>query len=231
MKCESMLPDISEFSQWQNPRALLNTATSIADRISDADLMNRAGEFYQKTKEALVASTFAAGFTLGVKPVLVKMAHERLLDFELSVSDGQKYEYEIVMALEPGRKPGWEYQDGNRPVSGWRAFSGQPVPPQWIAPSIWKKMEKAKRYGIYHRHLLVYQNIQGGAPDLRSLKALVGDANPIWASVWLITGVPDWGGVALLSNRHGFSWPEMEWLSYVNAPKGKVFSGFDFYLQ
>lgn len=231
MKCESMLPDISEFFQWQEPRALLSAATSIANRISHDDLMNRAGEFYQKTKEALVASTFAACFDLGVEPVLVKMAHERLLDFGLSGADGQKYECEIVMSLEPDRKPGLEYRNGKQPVTPQRAFSGEPVPADWIAKGIRKKTDVAKKTGIYHRHLLVYQNISGGMPHLQQLKALVRDAESVWASMWLISGVPCWGGIALLSNRHGFNWPDLKWLSYANAPKDRDFSGFDFYLQ
>ena len=228
---ESMLPDISGLFQSQKPRALLGTATSIADQISSEDLMNRAGEFYQKTKEALVASTFAAGFALGIEPVLVKMAHKRMLDFELNGFDGQKYEYEIVMSLEPGRKPGLEYRDAKKPVTPWRAFSGEPVPAEWVAKVIRKKTDLAKKNQIYHRHLLVYQNISGGAPDLRQLKALVGHAKSVWASMWLISGVPAWGGIALLSNRYGFDWPTMEWFSYVNAKEGKGFSGFDIYLQ
>ncbi len=227
----NVLPDTSRLFQLQQPRDLLATVTSIADDVSDEDLMNRAGEFYQKTKEALVASTFAAIFAHTVKPTLVKMVHERMLDFKLSDFDGQTYDYEIVMALEPRRKPGLEYRDGRKPIPPLRAFSGKPVPAEWIVKVIQKKTELAKKNNFHHRHLLVYQNIPGGTPDLRQLKALVGDANSVWASVWLISGVPDWGGVALLSNRHGFSWPEMEWLSYVNAPKGEAFSGFYFYLQ
>lgn len=233
MTCKSMLPDISEFFRWQKPRALLSTATSIADRISDEDFMNRGGEFYQKTKEALVASTFAAWFDLAIEPVLVKMAmvNERILDFDLSEFDGQKYEYEIVMSLEPDRKPGLEYRNGRQPVTPWRAFSGEPVPADWIAKDILKKTDLAKKYRIRHRHLLVYQNISGGMPDLRKLQALVGDANSVWASIWLISGVMEWGGIALLSNRNGFSWPAAEGFSYVNTSEGGQFSGFDFYLQ
>lgn len=233
MKGESKLPDIAEFFQWQKPRVLLSTATSVADRISDDDLMNRAGEFYQKTKEALVASTFATWFDLAIDPVLVKLAlaNERILDFELSDFNDQKYEYEIVMSLEPDRKPGLEYRNGKQPVVPQRAFSGEPVHADWIAKDIRRKTDLAKKTGIHHRHLLVYQNISGGATDLRQLKALVGDAESAWASMWLISGVPVWGGIALLSNRHEFDWPEAKWYSYVNALEGGQFSGFDFYLQ
>lgn len=214
---KNILPDTSRLFQLQQPRDLLATVTSIADEVTDEDLMNRAGEFYQKTKEALIAATFATIFDYAVMPILVKMVHEKIQDFELSdFSDfnGQKYEYEIVMALEPGRKPGLEYRDGRKPIPSLPALSGKSVSAEWIVKVIQKKTELAQKNKFDHRHLLVYQNIQGRAPDLRQLKALVGDANSVWASVWLISGVPDWGGVALLSNRHGFSWPEMEWLSY-----------------
>lgn len=228
---KKQLPDISHSYQLQKARDLLDMVTGIDNHVSAEDLMNKAGEFYQKIKEALVASPFAAGFALLVKPVLIKMAHGQMLDFELHSMGGQKYEFEIVMSIEPDRKPGLEYRNGSRPITPRRAFSGEQFPPEWITKDLWKKTEMAKEGQVSHRHLLIYQNIAGGLPDLGRLRSLCAGAESVWASVWLISGVPDMGWIALLFNRDGFACPEAKWFSYVNAPKGDKYGGVDLYLQ
>jgi len=52
----------SQFFHWQDPRSLWNFVRQSETDISDEDLMNRAGDEFQKLKEAIVASMFAVGF-------------------------------------------------------------------------------------------------------------------------------------------------------------------------
>ena len=156
-----------------------------------------------------------------------------LIDFELR--DARTIPFEIVTAYELGYKIRQGYRNGRSPMVSEKAFSGLPVDSARVAAEIAKKTAKAKKAktvdGHFHGHLLVYQNIAGGAVELRQLKALCAEAESVWASVWLISGVPSWGGIALLLNGYGFAFPEMKWVSYVNAPKGNGYGGFDLYLQ
>ncbi|MER3425087.1 MAG: hypothetical protein C4293_19505 [Nitrospiraceae bacterium] len=140
------------------------------------------------------------------------MAKDELLDFKLQDKKiGDCFEFEIVMAIEPGRKPGLEYRNGNRSGMPSRAFRGQPVDPEWIAPSIQGKTHKARNKKIYRRHLLVYQNIPGGQTDFMKLLALVPEAERVWRSIWLIAGGPDMSARVLLSNAAAFACSLYEW--------------------
>lgn len=98
-----------------------------------------------------------------------------------------------------------------------QALSGTPMDPEWIAPVICKKTEKAWRIDEFNGHLLVYVNIQGGGPSgpgLEKLKDLISDTESTWRSLWLIRGIPDLisTGTVLLCNPYGLSCAEQEWL-------------------
>lgn len=190
---------------WHEPRDHWDYVMQVQEGISDEDLMNRAGNGYQKLKEAIVASTFAVGFNEFINSVRVRMANDELLDFELQDRKTEEIlELEIVMAIEPGRRPGLEYRDGQRPQMPARAFSGEPIDAGWIAPFINKKTQKARAKNINGRHLLVYQNISGGQTDFKELLDLVPGAEETWQSIWLIVGVPDMSSMVLISNAVGF---------------------------
>ena len=133
------------------------------------------------------------------------MANDELLDFELqNRKTAEVFECEIVMAIEPNRRPGLEYRDGQRPQMHARAFAGEPIDAGWIAPFIIKKTQKAIAKNIHGRHLPVYQNISGGQTDCKRLLELVPGAEQIWQSIWLIVGVPDMSFMVLIANAAGF---------------------------
>ncbi len=224
---------VSQMFHWHEPRDLWDYVTQVQENISDEDLMNRAGASYQKLKEAIVASTFAVGFNELINPVQVRMANDELLDFELQDRKTEEVlEFEIVMAIEPGRRPGLEYRDGQRPQMPARAISGEPIDARWIAPFIDKKTQKARAKNINWRHLLVYQNISGGQTDSKKLLEFVPGTEKTWQSIWLIVGVPDRSFMVLISNAVGFpcdlhKWlPNYQWVTFLNK-KDKVIHDYD----
>jgi len=214
----------------QPPQVLLECAETLQSDMSDEQFLSKGRDFEQKVQEAFPAAVFSCIFDTTVCPVRIRMAHQQVLDFELISNSNEVYKFEVVTAYEPGRKIRLEYRDSKKPAFPPRGLSGVPVPAEWVATTILNKTAKVEKKRL-NRHLLVYQNISGGAADLKRLRKLVSGVESIWASVWIISGVPDWGGVALLCNTHGFNWSTMKWLSYVNAQEGMGFSGFDIYLQ
>jgi hypothetical protein len=67
---------------------------------------------------------------------------------------------------------------------------------------------------------MVYDNIAGGTTDLLRLPSLLEDTALEWDSIWLITGVPDIGWVALVSGlvRLKSSMPPHEMVSPILHP-------------
>ncbi|MDH3504776.1 MAG: hypothetical protein OEZ41_04485 [Nitrospirota bacterium] len=187
--------------------------------MSNEDLLSRGKDFEQKLQEALVASTFALVFQEHISPVQIRMAkvHEKLRDFELISQDNTSFQFEITTAYPPDYKIREEYKNGRRPSFPMQALSGTPMDPEWIAPVICKKTEKARRIDGFNGHLLVYVNIQGGGPSgpgLEKLKDLISDSESIWRSIWLIRGIPDLisTGTVLLCKSYGLGCEEQEWL-------------------
>lgn len=175
--------------------------------MSNEDLLSRGKDFEQKLQEALVASTFGLVFQKHISPVHIRMAkvHEKLLDFELISQNDTAFQFEITTAYPPDYKIREEYKNGRRPSFPMQALSGTPMNPEWIAPVICKKTEKARKINDFNRHLLVYVNIHGGGPvglGVEELKDLILDAESIWQSIWLIRGIPDLAstGTVLLCN-------------------------------
>ena len=222
----------SQLYQWQSPRVLLNEAARMQAGMPSEQFLSKGRDNEQKIQEALVGATFLSIFRQIDSSVMGRMAkiNEEALDMEGRGAEGIIYPFEITVAYPPLYRIREVYKNQNKPVIPQSAFAGEPIPAEWVATTILNKTAKVEKKRL-NRHLLVYQNIFGGAPDLRRLCELVSGVESIWASVWLISGVPDWGGVALLCNTHGFNWSTMEWLSYVNAQEGMGFSGFDIYLQ
>jgi hypothetical protein len=224
--------DIEAMYLWQHPLALRRLAMKTQSEMTCEEFLSRGGSREQKIQEALVGATFLSIFHQIVLPVMGRMAriNEEALDIEARTADGIIYQFEITTVYPPGYKIREAYRNGSKPEIPQSAFTGDPVSAGHVATTILKKTAKVKKKRL-NRHLLVYQDISGGAPDLTLLRKLVSGVESVWASVWIISGVPDWGGVVLLSNTHGFNWPTKEWLSYVNAQEGKGFAGFDIYLQ
>jgi hypothetical protein len=217
---DSLHNDITEFKCWQSPLELWNLAKRVQASMSSEKFLSRGRDFVQKVQEALVASTFALCFAGLVSPVQIRMSkiHQPLLDFELFPTNySTKYEFEIVAAYEPDYKIRLKYRDGKRPKMPYKAFSGEPVNPEWVAEEILKKTERVKKAGEKgaNHHLLVYQNIHGGPTDLEQLRQLVANTESVWTSIWIISGAPSWGWITLLFNSSGFKCPSMQWLSTI----------------
>ncbi|MBI4002678.1 MAG: hypothetical protein HY348_12960 [Nitrospira defluvii] len=154
-----------------------------------------------------------------------------LKDFEIE-RNRSIHEFEVTVAFEPDYKIRQEYRDGQSPEIPGYASSGDPNDPKWLSGAVQKKTQKAcKAHWKTKRHLVVYQCMWGGLPNLGDLRILCDEADRVWASVWVISGVPFAGGVGLLFNAYGCDWPMMDWLSYVNAKQCGGFGGFDIYLQ
>lgn len=215
--------DLKNFHQFQNPHDLWNLAKKTESALTAEQFLSRGKDSEQKLQEALVASTFSIGFQKYLFPVEIRMVevHKPFLDFELKSRDGVIFEFETTTAYEPEYKIREEYMDGKRPQIPIRAFSGEPVKPEWIAPFIQSKTEKVKKLkelpGEFNRHLLVYQNISGGGTDLERLKQLISGSESIWESIWLIIGIPDLVAMVLVCNAHGFSCAEGKWLLTGNS--------------
>ena len=210
---------LNKFCQLQTPWDLWRLANQIASSMSDEDLLSRGQDFVQKLQEALVASTFALVFQEHISPVQIRMAkvHEKLLDFELISQENSAFPFELTTAYPPDYKIREEYKNGRRPSFPMHAMTGTPMNPEWIAPVICKKTEKARRIDGFNGHLLVYVNIHGGGPvgrGLEELMDLISDSETIWQSIWLIRGIPDLvsTGTVLLCNSFGLGCEEREWL-------------------
>jgi hypothetical protein len=231
-KIHRSFSDIDAMYLWQHPSALLRLAVKAQSEMTSDAFLSRGGSLEQKIQEAIVGATFLSIFQRLVSPVMGRMAriNEEVLDIEARTANGAICQFEITTAYPPGYRIREAYRNGSKPEIPQPAFAGEPILAEWVATTILNKTAKVEKK-LLNRHLLVYQNIFGGAPDLRRLCELVSGVESIWASVWIISGVPHRGGVAILCNTHGFNWSTMEWLSYVNAQEGKGFSGFDIYLQ
>lgn len=210
---------LNKFCQLQSPWDLWRLANQIASSMSNEGLLSRGKDFEQKLQETLVASAFALVFQQHIAPVQIRMAkvHEKLRDFELISQDNTGFQFEITTAYPPDYKIREEYKNAKRPPFPMQALSGTPMDPEWIAPVICKKTEKARKIDGFKGHLLVYVNIQGGGPSgpgLEKLKDLISDSESVWRSIWLIRGIPDLisTGTVLLCNFYGLGCEEQEWL-------------------
>ena len=217
---------LNKFCMLQAPWDLWCLAKQTASPMSNEDLLSRGKDFEQKLQEALVASTFALVFQEHISPVQIQMAkvHEKLLDFELISQDDTTFHFEITTAYPPDYKIREEYKNGRRPSFPMQALCGTQMDPEWTAPVICKKTEKARRINGFNGNLLVYVNIQGGGPSgpgLEKLKDLISDSESIWRSIWLIRGIPDLAstGTVLLCNSYGLFCEERNWL-HINEING-----------
>jgi hypothetical protein len=209
-------PDLGVFYRWQKPRALWGLATGIASALSDEQFLSRGRHYEQKLQEALVDSTWCLCFSKLVSPVLIRMADSQLLDFEIRLASGEIWQLEVTTAHPFGYKIREEYRHGKKPSMQPRAFSGDPVSPTWLTSVIGNKTKKV--IGKYtNRHLVVYQNISGGATDLGQVRKLVPNIEASWRSVWIITGIPSCGGIVLICKAASFGCPEMKWFSYATS--------------
>ena len=210
-KIHRSFSDIDAMYLWQHPSALLRLAVKTQSEMTCEAFLSRGGSLEQKIQEALVGATFLSIFQRLVSPVMGRMAriNEETLDIEARTANGTIYQLEITTAYPPGYKIREAYRNGSKPEIPQSAFAGEPISAEWVATTILRKTAKVEKKRL-NRHLLVYQNIFGGVPDLRRLRKLISGVESIWASVWLISGVPEWGGVALLRNTHGFNWSTKE---------------------
>lgn len=179
--------------------------------MSDEVFLSRGGDIEQKIQEALVGATFSWGFYHLVTAVKAQMAaiHKEALDIELRSNAGCLYSFEITAAHPPGYQIRLAYRGGKRPEISPRAFSGEPIPAEWLASAIINKTNKVRGKSL-RRHLLVYNNISGGTNDLWRLPQLLLGSEKVWDSIWIITGVPDCGWIALVSNSAGLEIPMRE---------------------
>jgi len=222
-----------EFFNWQTPQDLLGRSRKYITNVGSERFLSTGGEHEKTVQEALVGSTFASCLSCKTGDMKMRMAEQgaALKDFELEL-DHSIHEFEVTVAYEPNYKIRRAWRNGQSPKIPVDAFCASPIDPKLLAAVVQKKTQKAcKSPRKTKRHLVVYQCIWGGLPDLKDLRSLCDEAASAWASAWIISGVPFAGGVGLLFNDYGFDWPIMEWLSYVDAKQGGGFGGFDIYLQ
>lgn len=199
------VPDIDFMYSWQRPSDLRRLAVRTQLRMSNEAFLSKGGSREQKIQESLVGATFLCVFQRLVSPVLVRMAeiNEEALDMEATGLDGTRYPFEITTAYPPDYRIRERYKNGKQPEIFRSAFTGEPKPAEWIASAIINKTVKNKTVKIrgkgIRRHLIVYDNVAGGTTDLWRLPSLLEDAAVEWDSIWLITGIPDIGWVALVS--------------------------------
>ena len=223
-----------QFYEWQTPKDLLRLSQNHILKVGGEKLLSTGGELEKTVQQAVITSTFALCYARLFNQTKVRMTepYTPFKDFEL-LTDDMNHEFEVTTAYNPKDRirEAWR---GQRPEISRYAYSGKPVPAAWIASAVMKKTGKALRTKLiaqYSRHLVIYQNIPGGPPDLEKVRKLCSEAALFWASVWVISGVSGWGGIALLFNKYGCSWPTKGWLSYVNVQEGRGYGGFDLYLQ
>ena len=210
-KINHSFSDIDAMYSWQHPSALRRLAVKAQSEMTCEAFLSRGGNREQKIQEALVGATFLSIFQQIVSPVKGRMAriNEEALDIEALAADGIIYQFEITTAYPLGYRIREAYRNGSKPEIPQSAFAGEPISAEWVATTILRKTAKVEKKRL-NRHLLVYQNMFGGVPDLRQLRKLISGVESIWASVWLISGVPEWGGIAILCNTHGFNWSTKE---------------------
>ena len=223
----------TKFLDWQNPDELLHRSKKYIAEVGNEAFLSKGEEHEKTVQEALIASTFSCCLSRKICIGKIRMVEQGtiLKDFEIE-HDRSILEIEVTVAYERGYKIREAWRGGQSPEIPRYAYSGDPNDPIRLAGAIQKKTQKACNAALNtKRHLVVYSCMWGGLPNLGDLRNLCDEADRVWASVWVISGVPSSGGVGLLFNAYGFDWPMMGWLSYVNARKGGGFGGFDIYLQ
>ncbi len=199
-KMNRQVHDIDFMYSRQRLSDLRRLAVRTQLRMSNEAFLSKGGSREQKIQEALVGATFLCVFQRIVSPVMGRMAkiNEEALDMEATGLEGTSYPFEITTAYPPDYRILERYKNGKQPEIPRSAFTGEPKPAEWIASAIINKTVKIRGKGM-RRHLIVYDNIAGGTTDLWRLPSLLEDAAVEWDSIWLITGVPDIGWVALVS--------------------------------
>lgn len=157
--------------------------------ISNEDFFNRpARGLHQKLREAWLLSRLGIALSKAITPATIKVVDGPMLDGIVRFKDGQQWEFEAVTVLRPGRKLGIECRGGQHPVTRISDFSGQVSDPRWPRENILKKVKKAQKQGML-RHLVAYLNYGGAAPDLAELARAIPEAESVFETYWLVTGV------------------------------------------
>ncbi len=145
---------------------------------------------YKKPMEFWCAAQFGRAFSanLNACSLLASDRDEQTeSDFFLEVS-GQRYPFQIVESLTPGRRRGDEYKSKEPKTStlnDWDA--GATNGPLWVKDHIQKKFN---HYGgdVSSLNLLVYVNFPAHEHNFEDMCFASSELASKWASVWLLNG-------------------------------------------
>ena len=206
-----MVNQLEDFYHFQSPLDFWSLTDGTANPMSNEEFLSNKNDFKQKLHEAFVASTFSLSFQKNILPIQIRLARvgERFVDFEIKYRK-EILKFEIVMALESGRKFEAEYRNGQSPPAFFAAtFSGRPADLTQIKLRIQKKTRKAQEFKKFDRHLLVYLNLSGQFSDFTCSP----ESESAFQSIWMLRGTPESGGITLLSNSYGFQAGEKKWFT------------------
>ncbi len=207
-----MVNQLEDFYHFQNPVDFWSLTNRTISPKSNEEFLSKGNDLNQKLQEAFVASTFSLSFQKNILPIQIRLARvgERFVDFEIKYRK-EILIFEIVMALNTGRRLQAEYRNGQFPSAFFAdTFSGKPADLNQMKLVIQKKTQKAQKAQIFQtfdRHLLVYLNLSGQLSDFPCSP----ESESAFRSIWMVRGEPGMGGIKLLSNSYGFRADEEKW--------------------
>lgn len=162
---------------------------------------------HQKTMEMWCAAHFARAYALYVHPCAVLIDDVDIqtdVDFDLEL-DGVTYPFQVTEVMEPGRRRGDEYRDGDSiEVRDDDIELGTLHGAAWVQAALAQKF--AKRYaGVDRLNLLAYVNFAGRNQQYVDYCRTCAGVASKFGSVWLLNGntlccihpnelIPSWKG-------------------------------------
>jgi hypothetical protein len=187
------------------PEALLAKYRAIRGGISAKEFFRSPK--HQKTVEMWCAAHFARAYARYVRPCAVLIDDvdvQTEVDFELEL-DGMCHPFQATEVMEPGRRRGDEYRNGD-PVGSRDddIESGTALGANWVRGGLENKLARGYA-GVNKLNLLVYLNFVGRNQEYPYLRGICRDVARQFASVWLLNGntlccihpnanIPSWEG-------------------------------------
>jgi hypothetical protein len=171
------------------PKALEERFEREAAGLSDGELLLKPQ--HGRLREMWCAARFGIGFADWMTPCQIDIEdvdEQRHYDFHL-ITQSARYPFQIVEALDEGRKRGDEYKNNTKEeleqIIRARPMRDSAYAARRVAEELKKKLEK---YGpAPDLHMLVYVNVNASAVAWATLRNASEDLCKMFASVWAVT--------------------------------------------
>jgi hypothetical protein len=177
---------------YQLPRVLLAQAREEMASIPNAELFNNSA--HQKLREKWCAGMLGLGYELGAAPCLVAVNESQdNLDVDIYLlSNGLEFPFQLVEAMEPGRRRGQEYKRVEsinlQGISSSSLEEGHKNGPRWITEKIKQKVEKHYEAST-KLNLLVYANFSARQLEYEDVCTAARPYLSSFSSVWVVSSL------------------------------------------